>query len=132
MHKYPGHYKAIAWEGESLQALNHPYLYNVLGLQVNKYPFVSFDAGGVLELFDYNAHPQSIVWEATATALAARLQEVMEAGQMQTCAIELLSSRRACQNACPAGFSGCSKGTTFMPLTVVSCLATFLSAIVCT
>ena len=53
-------------------------------LQVNSIPFVSFDAGGVLELFDYSSYPQSIVWDATAAALASRLQEVLAAGRMQT------------------------------------------------
>ena len=56
----------------------------MVGLQVNSIPFVGFDAGGVLELFDYTLHNQSIVWEATAEALSVRLQDILAAGQMQT------------------------------------------------
>lgn len=53
-------------------------------VQVNGLPFVAFDAGGVLELFDYAANPQAIVWDPSGPALAARLQKVLTDGQMQT------------------------------------------------
>ena len=52
--------------------------------QVNGIPFVACDSGGVVEMFDHTAYPQSIIWQAGPGALAARLQEVLSAGEMPT------------------------------------------------
>ncbi len=39
-------------------------------------PFVVFDAGGVLEMFDHRTHPDNVVFEPTLEALAYRLNSV--------------------------------------------------------
>jgi hypothetical protein len=45
-------------------------------LQVKGIPFVVFDAGGVLEMFDHRQHPDNVVFEPTLEALASRLNGV--------------------------------------------------------
>lgn len=53
-------------------------------LQVKAIPFLTFDAGGVLELFDHERYDEVVVRDATADALAQKLDEVLTAGQITT------------------------------------------------
>ena len=50
------------------------------GLQVKGIPFLAFDAGGVLELFDHHEYPDNIVWDPTAEGLSQRIAEVRAPG----------------------------------------------------
>ena len=43
--------------------------------QVKGIPFLAFDAGGVLELFDHHQYPDNIVWDPTAEGLSQRIAE---------------------------------------------------------
>ena len=45
-------------------------------MQVKGIPFLAFDAGGVLELFDHHQYPDNIVWDPTAEGLSQRIAEV--------------------------------------------------------
>lgn len=45
-------------------------------LQVKGIPFLAFDAGGVLEMFDGKVHKDNVVLEPTLNALSAKLNEV--------------------------------------------------------
>lgn len=49
---------------------------NVLILQVKGIPFLAFDAGGVLEMFDGKIHKDNVVLEPTLAALTAKLKQV--------------------------------------------------------
>lgn len=42
-------------------------------MQVKGIPFLVFDVGGVLEMFDQNINPEAVVWEPTIDALYAKL-----------------------------------------------------------
>ena len=46
------------------------------GVQVKGIPFLAFDAGDVLELFDHHEYPDNIVWDPTAEGLSQRIAEV--------------------------------------------------------
>ena len=48
-------------------------------LQVKGIPFLAFDAGGVLELFNHHDYPNNIVWDPTAEGLSQRIAEVSSA-----------------------------------------------------
>jgi len=45
-------------------------------LQVKGIPFLAFDAGGVLEMFNGKIHKDNVVLEPTLAALTAKLTEV--------------------------------------------------------
>ena len=45
-------------------------------LQVKGIPFLAFDAGGVLEMFNGKTHKDNVVLEPTLAALTAKLKEV--------------------------------------------------------
>ena len=45
-------------------------------MQVKGIPFLAFDAGGVLEMFDSKVHKDNVVFEPTLGALSAKLNEV--------------------------------------------------------
>ena len=47
-------------------------------------PFLTFDAGGVLELFDHEEFDEVVVRDATPEALAQKLDEVLSAGRITT------------------------------------------------
>lgn len=53
-------------------------------LQVKGLPFLTFDAGGALEMFDEQHYNGSIVWQRTAPALASTIAQALEAGTMAT------------------------------------------------
>lgn len=53
-------------------------------LQVHGMPFVTCDSGGVVEMFDHAAHPEAVIWEASAEALSRRLQTILNNGQFST------------------------------------------------
>lgn len=43
-------------------------------MQVKGIPFLVFDVGGVLEMFDPSQNREAVVWEPTLDALYAKLQ----------------------------------------------------------
>ena len=45
-------------------------------MQVKGIPFLAFDAGGVLEMFNGKVHTANVVLEPTLAALTAKLTEV--------------------------------------------------------
>ena len=45
-------------------------------MQVKGIPFLAFDAGGVLEMFDGKVHRDNVVLEPTLAALTSKLSEV--------------------------------------------------------
>ena len=53
-------------------------------LQVKAIPFLTFDAGGVLELFDHERFGEVVVKDSTAEALAEKLGTVLDAGKITT------------------------------------------------
>ena len=53
-------------------------------VQIKAIPFLVFDAGGVLELFDHEDFSDNVVKHATADALAAKLDDVLERGTLST------------------------------------------------
>lgn len=53
-------------------------------LQVKAIPFLIFDAGGVLELFDHEEFKEIVVKYATADALASKIDEVLTSGALTT------------------------------------------------
>lgn len=55
-----------------------------LHLQIKGIPFLAFDAGGVLELFDHEEHAGNVIKHATPAALASRLNEVLTHGSLST------------------------------------------------
>lgn len=59
-----------------------------MGLQVKGIPFVVFDAGGVLEMFDHRQHPDNVVFEPTLEALSARLNGVSPNLEMRSAGVQ--------------------------------------------
>lgn len=55
-----------------------------VSVQVKAIPFLTFDAGGVLELFDHEKFDEVVVRDATPDALARKLDEVLSAGRITT------------------------------------------------
>ena len=53
-------------------------------MQVKEIPFLTFDAGGVLELFDHDEFDSVVVKHPTSDALAEKLDEVLTAGKVST------------------------------------------------
>lgn len=53
-------------------------------MQVKAIPFLAFDAGGVLELFDHVNHSDNVVRRATPAALASRLNDILTEGSLST------------------------------------------------
>ena len=53
-------------------------------MQIKAIPFVVFDAGGVLELFDHESFSDNVIKHATADALAKKLDDVLERGTLST------------------------------------------------
>ena len=52
--------------------------------QIKNIPFLVFDAGGVLELFDHEDFADNVIKYATSEALAHRLDEVLTTGSLTT------------------------------------------------
>jgi hypothetical protein len=51
---------------------------------VRAIPFLVFDAGGSLELFDHEKFDEIVVKQATAEALAAKMNGVLKGGKLTT------------------------------------------------
>lgn len=56
--------------------LSQTYVSSLAQMQVKGIPFLAFDAGGVLEMFDGKIHRDNVVFEPTLAALSAKLSEV--------------------------------------------------------
>ena len=52
---------------------------SVCALQVKGIPFLAFDAGGVLEMFDPKEFSDNVVFEPTLAALKRKLSSVVSA-----------------------------------------------------
>ena len=52
--------------------------------QVKGIPFLVFDAGGVLEMFDPKEFSDNVVFEPTLAALKRKLSHVVERGRIKT------------------------------------------------
>jgi len=68
----------------SLCVSSHALLARVSGLQVKAIPFLMFDAGGSLELFDHEEFDNIVVKQATAESLAAKMDSVLKGGNLTT------------------------------------------------
>jgi hypothetical protein len=53
-------------------------------LQVKGIPFLAFDAGGVLEMFDPKEFEDNVVFEPTLAALKRKLAHVVSHGRIKT------------------------------------------------
>lgn len=53
-------------------------------MQVKAIPFLAFDAGGVLELFDHELYDDVVVRDTTPDALADKLERVLKQGSLTT------------------------------------------------
>jgi len=72
--------------------------------QVKAIPFLIFDAGGDLELFDHEQFHEIVVKQATAAALAAKMDAVLRTGRLTTV-----------RRPSPTGSSGGSASTRTLP-----------------
>ncbi|KAK9805857.1 hypothetical protein WJX73_008965 [Symbiochloris irregularis] len=61
---------------------NMPYV--VAEAAVKGIPFLVFDVGGTLEMFNGKAHPQNVVLEPSLEALTAKLSEVLHQGKIRS------------------------------------------------
>lgn len=53
-------------------------------MQIKAIPFIVFDAGGVLELFNHESFSDNVIKHATSDALASKLDDVLERGTLST------------------------------------------------
>jgi hypothetical protein len=58
--------------------------YSFCMIQVKGIPFLAFDAGGVLEMFDAKEFEDNVVFEPTLAALKRKLAHVVERGRIKT------------------------------------------------
>lgn len=60
------------------------FLSSARPVQVKGIPFLVFDAGGVLEMFDSKEFSDNVVFEPTLAALKRKLAHVVERGRIKT------------------------------------------------